>query len=219
MEGQEAGGGRSVGLRADIDALPIQEKNVLITRRKFLAKRISVVMTGTRACCLAPQSSSFQRKQRGEGLPGNVHFIFQPAEEMGGGGEVMVKGGLFDAFPCDAIYGLHNWPSLEPGKIAVRSGPIMACNDDWSMTISGRGGHAAMPHTTVDPIVAAAHVVTALQSIVSRNVNPFDQAVISVATFNGGLATNVIPGSVKLSGTMRSFDEGLRLSCAIGLRK
>eukprot|EP00949_MAST-11_sp_MAST-11-sp1_P002043 g2043.t1 len=211
VEGQEVGGGRSVGLRADIDALPIQEKNVFAHASQVPGKAHLCGHDGHTSMLLGAAKLLSQRKQRGEGLPGNVHFIFQPAEEMGGGGEVMVKGGLFDAFPCDAIYGLHNWPSLEPGKIAVRSGPIMACNDDWSMTISGRGGHAAMPHTTVDPIVAAAHVVTALQSIVSRNVNPFDQAVISVATFNGGLATNVIPGSVKLSGTMRSFDEGLRL--------
>jgi hippurate hydrolase len=138
---------------------------------------------------------------------GTAYLIFQPAEEGGGGGQVMIKEGLFRKFPADEIYALHNYPGLPPGKIAVRPGPMMAATDEIKITIHGKGGHGAFPHLTVDPVVAAAHVVTALQTIASRNADPVDAVVVSVcsmATSQIG-AFNVIPDAVHLVGTVRSF--------------
>src|SRR6185369_1598167 len=138
---------------------------------------------------------------------GTAYLIFQPAEEGGGGGQVMVKEGLFEKFPAEQIYALHNFPSLPAGKMAVRSGPVMAATDEIKITIAGTGGHGAFPHLAVDPVVAAAHVVTALQTVASRNVEPVDAVVVSVcsmATSQIG-AFNVIPDAVQLIGTVRTF--------------
>ena len=138
---------------------------------------------------------------------GTVHLIFQPAEEGGGGGQVMVQEGLFDRFPCEAVYALHNWPGLPPGKMAVRAGPVLAATDEIRITIRGKGGHGAMPHLTADPVVAAAQVIGALQTIASRNVSPLDSVVVSVCSMQTSQlgAFNVIPGHVLLVGTVRSF--------------
>jgi amidohydrolase len=138
---------------------------------------------------------------------GTAYLIFQPAEEGGGGGQVMVQEGLFERFPADEVYALHNWPGLPPGKMAVRAGPVMAATDEVQITVRGRGGHGAMPHLAVDPVVAAAHVITALQTIASRNINPIDSVVVSIcsmATSQVGVF-NVIPAEVKLVGTVRTF--------------
>jgi hippurate hydrolase len=138
---------------------------------------------------------------------GTAYVIFQPAEEGGGGGQVMVKEGLFKKFPANEIYALHNYPGLAPGKIAVRAGPMMAATDELKIAIKGKGGHGAFPHLAVDPVVAAAHVVTALQTIASRNVDPIDPLVVSIcsmATSQIG-AFNVIPDAVQLVGTVRTF--------------
>jgi hippurate hydrolase len=143
---------------------------------------------------------------------GTAYLIFQPAEEGGGGGQVMVKEGLFERFPAHEVYALHNWPGLPPGKMAVRPGPVMAATDEVQITVRGRGGHGAMPHLAVDPVVAAAHVITALQSIASRSVNPLDAIVVSIcslATSQVGVF-NVIPDHVKLVGTVRSFQPETR---------
>jgi len=143
---------------------------------------------------------------------GTAYLIFQPAEEGGGGGEVMIREGLFKNFPANEIYGLHNWPGLPPGKLAVRAGPVMAATDEIQITVRGRGGHGAMPHLVVDPVLASAHIITALQSIASRNVNPIDAIVVSIcslATSQVGVF-NVIPDHVKLVGTVRSFQPQTR---------
>ncbi len=141
------------------------------------------------------------------GFEGTAYVIFQPAEEHGGGGNVMVQEGLFQRFPVDQIYALHNWPGLAAGRIAVRAGPILAATDEIRIEVRGMGGHAAMPHLGVDPVVAAAHIITALQTIASRNVSPLDAIVVSVCSMETSqLGTfNVIPDAVKLVGTVRTF--------------
>ena len=141
------------------------------------------------------------------GFEGTAYVIFQPAEEYGGGGNVMVREGLFERFPVDEIYALHNWPGLTAGKIAVRAGPILAACDEIRIQVRGTGGHAAMPHLTVDPVVAAAHIITALQTIASRNVSPLDAIVVSICSMETSqLGTfNVIPDSVRLVGTVRTL--------------
>jgi hippurate hydrolase len=138
---------------------------------------------------------------------GTAYLIFQPAEEGGGGARVMVEEGLFERFPADAIYALHNWPMLPPGTIAVRAGPIAAATDEIQITVRGKGGHGAMPHLTVDPVVITAHIITALQTIASRNVSPVDAAVVSVCSMQTSQvgAFNVIPDAVRLVGTVRTF--------------
>jgi hippurate hydrolase len=136
---------------------------------------------------------------------GTVHFVFQPAEENEGGGRRMVEEGLFEKFPVEAVYGMHNWPGLPPGQFAVRPGPMMASFDIFEITVTGKGAHGAMPQEGVDPVVAAAHIVTGLQGIVSRNAHPMDAAVISVTQIHGGDTWNVIPDDVVLRGTTRSF--------------
>jgi hippurate hydrolase len=143
---------------------------------------------------------------------GTVHLIFQPAEEGGGGGRVMVEEGLFKKFPVDAVYALHNWPGLPVGKIAVRPGPMMAATDEINIKVRGRGGHAALPHLAADPVVATAHIITALQTIASRNANPIDALVVSVCSMQTSQvgAYNVIPGHVELVGTVRSFSAEMR---------
>src|SRR6185436_3167290 len=138
---------------------------------------------------------------------GTAYLIFQPAEEGGGGGQVMVQEGLFKRFPANEVYALHNWPGLAPGKIAVRPGPMMAATDEIQITVRGRGGHAAMPHLVIDPVVASAQIISALQTIASRNVSPVDAVVVSIASMQTSQtnAFNVIPDSVRLVGTVRSF--------------
>jgi amidohydrolase len=141
---------------------------------------------------------------------GTVNFIFQPAEEGGGGGELMIKEGLFEMFPVDSVYGLHNWPGMPAGIFGVGSGPIMASVDTFDLTINGRGGHAAMPDQCIDPIIIASQVVSALQTIPSRNTHPVDSLVISVTKIHAGDAYNVIPDSVQMHGTVRTFQPETR---------
>jgi hippurate hydrolase len=143
---------------------------------------------------------------------GTAYLIFQPAEESGGGGQVMVREGLFERFPAERIFALHNWPLLPPGKLAVRSGAVMAATDEVQITLSGRGGHGAVPHLTVDPVVASSHVIAALQTIASRNVNPLDAVVVSICSMQTSQvgAFNVIPDSMQLIGTVRTFQAHTR---------
>ena len=136
---------------------------------------------------------------------GTVHFIFQPAEESGGGGREMLEQGLFEKFPCDSVYGMHNWPGLPVGQFGVRSGPIMASSDTFEIELTGHGCHAAMPHTGIDLVVTAAALVQALQTICSRNMDPLEPAVLSVTQLHAGDAYNVIPGTAILRGTARAF--------------
>jgi hippurate hydrolase len=141
---------------------------------------------------------------------GRLHVIFQPGEEIGAGAKRMIAEGLFDRFPCDAVFALHNWPEEPEGRFGFVEGPAMAAVDQALITIQGKGGHGAAPHQTVDPVVVAAHVITALQTVVSRNVDPLDMAVVTVGSIHGGEASNVIPDSVALKLTARSYREEAR---------
>jgi amidohydrolase len=150
---------------------------------------------------------------------GTVHFIFQPAEENEGGGRVMVEQGLFDKFPVEAVYGMHNWPGMPAGKFAMRSGPMMASFDIFEITVTGKGTHAALPHLGVDPMVVAAQITTALQTIASRNTSPLDSVVVSVTQIHGGDTWNVIPDQVVLRGTARMFKPKIQDAVEAGIRR
>jgi len=196
-------GGRSVGLRADMDCLPMNESNDFPHKSKHAGRMHASGHDGHTTMLLA--TARYLAETRN--FAGTAYLIFQPAEEGGGGGQVMVKEGLFRKFPADAIYALHNYPDLPAGKMAVRAGPMMAATDEIKISIKGTGGHGAFPHLAVDPVVAAAHVITALQTIASRNVEPVDAVVVSVcslATSQIG-AHNVIPNAVNMIGTVRTF--------------
>jgi hippurate hydrolase len=203
IKGRKTASGRAVGLRADMDCLPMHEKNEFSHKSKHEGRMHACGHDGHTTMLLG--AARYLSETRN--FDGTAYVIFQPAEEGGGGGQVMVKEGLFEKFPADEIYALHNWPIMGPGKIAVRAGPMMAATDEIQITVRGKGGHAAVPQLTVDPVVAAAHIITALQTIASRNADPLDAIVVSVcsmATSQVG-AFNVIPDSVHLIGTVRSF--------------
>ena len=202
IEGRTNTSGQAVALRADIDALDIVEKSGQPWASKTPGKMHGCGHDGHTAMLLG--AAKYLSETRN--FDGKVHLIFQPAEEGGAGAVKMIEEGLFKKYPVKAVFGMHNWPGMKRGTIGLRPGPIMASTDQFYITVTGRGGHAAMPHLSIDPILIATQIVGALQSIVSRQIDPVDQVVLSVTNFNGGTgATNVIPDDVKLVGTYRTF--------------
>lgn len=207
IEGEQNASGRAIGLRADMDALDIEEAHNKPHKSKNPGKMHACGHDGHTATLLG--AAKYLSENRN--FNGKVHLIFQPAEEGKKGAHMMIEEGLFRKFPCDTIYGLHNWPQLPKGTAATSPGPIMASADIIRMTIKGKGGHAAMPHRTVDPIVMGSQIVTALQTLVSRYSHPAEPVVLSITTFTAGTgAHNIIPDDAKLVGTLRTYNEELR---------
>ncbi|MFO0995352.1 MAG: M20 aminoacylase family protein [Alphaproteobacteria bacterium] len=200
LKGRNANG-RAIGLRADMDALHVHEVNGFAHKSVNEGRMHACGHDGHTTMLLG--AAKYLAETRN--FDGTVHFIFQPAEENEGGGRVMVEEGLFQKFPVEGVYGLHNWPGMPVGQFAVRSGPMMAAYDVFEITITGKGSHAAMPHQGIDPVVIASQIVTALQTISSRNTSPLDSVVVSVTQIHGGDTWNVIPEQVTLRGTTRSF--------------
>ncbi|NOG70138.1 M20 aminoacylase family protein [Roseicella sp. DB1501] len=194
-------GTRSIGLRADMDCLPMTEQNDVPHRSTVPGRMHACGHDGHTATLLG--AARYLAETRN--FDGTVHFIFQPAEEGGGGGQVMVQEGLFERFPCDAVYGIHNDPTLPLGEAKVVPGTVLAASDRVSITIRGIGGHAARPHVAVDPVLVGAHVLVALQGLVSRRTDPLDSAVLSITMFQAGSAMNVIPDAAELKGTVRTL--------------
>ena len=203
VRGRQSASGRAVGLRADMDCLPIRETTGLPYRSRHEGRMHACGHDGHTTMLLG--AARYLAATRA--FDGTAYLIFQPAEEGGGGGQKMVQEGLFERFPADEIYALHNWPGLPPGKMAVRAGAMMAATDEIQITVHGKGGHAAMPHLTVDPVLLSAHIITALQSVPSRNIDPVDALVISICSMQTSQvgAFNILPDSVTLIGTVRSF--------------
>ncbi len=199
--------GKRIGLRADMDALPMEENTNLKWRSTIPGKFHGCGHDGHTTMLLGTARYLAETKN----FDGTVHFIFQPAEEGLGGARAMIKDGLFDKFPCDEIYGLHNAPDLDHGEISILPGPAMAGADFFDITITGYGAHGAMPNRSKDPVVIAMTLGQALQTIVSRNVEPTQPAVLSITQIYAGSAYNVIPGEAKLCGTVRAFDDAVRV--------
>lgn len=192
---------KTIALRADLDALPIEEKNCADYCSTHQGMMHACGHDGHTAMLLG----AAQYLSKHQDFNGTVYFVFQPAEENEGGGRKLVEEGFFNKFPIEAIYGMHNWPGLAVGKFAVRSGPVMAAYDVFDITITGKGGHAAAPHNTVDPIAISGHVIMALQHISSRQTSPLDSVVVSITRMHAGDSYNVIPETAHLSGTVRTF--------------
>lgn len=202
---RQGGGERRIGLRADMDALPIAEATGLPYASANAGVMHACGHDGHTTILLAAAKSLAERRN----FSGTLRLLFQPAEETGGAVQ-MIEDGLFDRFPVDALFGLHNWPGVPAGEFRFIDGPAMASVDLVIITITGRGGHGAMPHEAVDPVVAASSLVMALQSIVARNVDPLETAVITVGMIHGGTMPNVIPDSVELQITVRAFADAVR---------
>src|SRR6218665_2057767 len=199
-------GEKRLGLRADFDALPIHEESGL----PFASKNEGVMHACGHDGHTAILLAAARYLAEAGTFSGTLTLIFQPAEEIGAGAKKMISEGLFERFPVDAVFGLHNWPGVPAGTFGFVEGPAMASVDKAKITIRGKGGHGAEPHEAIDPIVAAAGFITALQSVVSRNVDPREMGVVTVGSIHGGTASNVIPESVDLQLTFRAFSPEVR---------
>jgi hippurate hydrolase len=207
---------RSIGLRADMDALNIHEQTHVAHCSTHDGKMHACGHDGHTAMLLAAVKYLSETRD----FDGTIYAVFQPAEEGGGGANVMIEEGFFKQFPCDAIFGMHNYPWLPAGTMAVAEGPVTASTDTFIVTVSGKGGHAAFPHTTIDVVATGAAIVTALQSLVSRNIDPLDSAVVSVCKFHAGTESlNVLPETVTLGGTARALKPATRKMLEQGIKR
>lgn len=216
IEGNANTSNRAIGLRADMDALPITEESGQPWASNNKGVMHACGHDGHTATLLGVAKYLSDTRN----FDGKVHLIFQPAEEGGHGAERMIEDGLFKDFPCDAVYGLHNWPFMKVGTAGICPGPIMASVDEFNITITGKGGHAAMPHMCVDSIVIASQLITTLQTVISRKLDPVKAGVVSFTDLHAGEgAHNVIPETVKIMGTIRTFDQEVRDMIQSELRK
>ncbi|MEB2348570.1 MAG: M20 family metallopeptidase [Comamonadaceae bacterium] len=202
VQGRDGGScGRALGLRADMDALPMREFNTFAHASRHAGKMHACGHDGHTAMLLA--AGQYLAAHRD--FDGTVYLIFQPAEEGGGGAREMMKDGLFERFAMQAVFGMHNWPGMAVGTFAVSGGPVMASSNEFKITVRGKGGHGGMPHLGIDPVPVACQMVQAFQTIISRNRKPVDAGVISVTMIHAGEATNVVPDTCELQGTVRTF--------------
>jgi amidohydrolase len=192
---------RAIGLRADMDALPMQEINTFAHASQNKGKMHACGHDGHTAMLLGAAHHLATKRN----FDGTVYLIFQPAEEGGGGARRMIADGIFDQFPMDAVYGMHNWPGIPVGQFGVVEGPMMASSNEFSVTVKGKGGHAALPHRSVDPVMVAVQIAQGWQSIITREKNPLETAVLSITQIHAGSATNVIPDEAHIIGTVRTF--------------
>jgi hippurate hydrolase len=192
---------RAIGLRADMDALPLQEINSFDHASKHAGKMHACGHDGHTAMLLGAAQYLAQHRH----FDGTIYLVFQPAEEGGAGARRMIEDGLFEQFPMDAIYGMHNWPGMAAGTFGVVAGPMMASSNEFRVTIKGKGAHAAQPHRGVDPIMVAVNIAQSWQTIISREKSPLDTAVLSITQIHAGSATNIIPDEAVMIGTVRTF--------------
>ena len=209
------GAGKAIGLRADMDALPIQETSGAPHASVHAGVAHSCGHDGHMAMLLCAARYLAETRR----FDGRVHLLFQPAEEGLAGAKAMIEDGLFERFPCAEVYGLHNWPTLPAGTIATRAGPIMGASDRFTITIRGAGGHAAMPHLTTDTVLCAAQIVTGAHTLVARRIDPMANAVLSITRIQGGASHNVLPAEVQLFGTVRTFDPAVQDKLEATLRE
>ena len=215
IKGEKGSSTKSIGLRADFDALPMTEKNNFDHKSSSEGMMHACGHDGHTSMLLGAVKYLNENRD----FDGNVYFIFQPGEEGFGGGEKMIQDGLFEDFNIDEVYALHNWPELPIGQFGVSSGPMMAAVDEFDIIVKGKGGHAAIPELAIDPIVISAQIVGALQTIVSRITSPVDKALVSVTKIHGGSAYNVIDDLVTLSGTVRTFNPETRNKIEIKIKE